>query len=656
MLRFISLLVPCIMCFLQPLAAQSLIVDTTKIRHESKWKGFDRVDFEIANRQARLIKPFDPLPGNPWIWRARFPDWHTEADSILVAEGFHLAYVNTNNLFGSPSALKIWDEFYQWLIIQYDLQAKVALMGVSRGGLFIYNWAKNHPDKVSCIYAEAPVCDFKSWPGGFGTSKGNKSSWKALKSAYGFKSDLEARQYGNNPIDGLKSLAEAKVPVLHMIGLQDHIVPPEENTYLLVNKYIRMGGVAGIVPCTSYPQEMEGHHFPIETPRLVADFVKYHSVENNKLQSSKFHNYRGSLKNAKEKFEREGFGRVAFLGGSITFNPGWRDSICNYLQKKFPSTTFDFVAAGISSMGTTPAAFRLDRDVLSKGKIDLLFEEAAVNDATNGRTSIEQIRGMEGIIRNLKKANPMIDIVMMHFVDPEKMNDYRNGITPEVIVNHNKVASHYNVSTIDLAKEVTDRIDHGEFTWEDDFKDLHPSPFGQVVYAKSIISFLERSFEQAGEKAAIQKNNLPYPLDQFNYESGYLIKNTSTKASKGWHLETNWIPSDNTRTRPNYVNVPMLISEQPGSRLKIDFDGRAIGIAVAAGKDAGIIEYSVDKKDWKRINLFTTWSANVHLPWYFTLESELSKGKHRLEIRIIDEKDERSTGNACRIRYFFANR
>ena len=28
-------------------------------------------------------------------------------------------------------------------------------------------------------------------------------------------------------------------------------------------------------------------------------------------------------------------------------------------------------------MGTTPAAFRLERDVLSKGKIDLLFEEAA---------------------------------------------------------------------------------------------------------------------------------------------------------------------------------------------------------------------------------------------------------------------------------------
>lgn len=31
-------------------------------------------------------------------------------------------------------------------------------------------------------------------------------------------------------------------------------------------------------------------------------------------------------------------------------------------------------------MGSTPAAFRLNRDVLNNGSIDLLFEEADVND------------------------------------------------------------------------------------------------------------------------------------------------------------------------------------------------------------------------------------------------------------------------------------
>jgi len=53
----------------------------------------------------------------------------------------------------------------------------------------------------------------------------------------------------------------------------------------------------------------------------------------------------------------KGKGRVAFLGGSITHNPGWRDSVMKYLENRFPETDFEFIAAGIPSMGSTPGAF-----------------------------------------------------------------------------------------------------------------------------------------------------------------------------------------------------------------------------------------------------------------------------------------------------------
>ena len=48
---------------------------------------------------------------------------------------------------------------------------KVVLEGVSRGGLYVYRWAKNHPDTVACIYNDTPVCDFKSWPGAKGRAR-----------------------------------------------------------------------------------------------------------------------------------------------------------------------------------------------------------------------------------------------------------------------------------------------------------------------------------------------------------------------------------------------------------------------------------------------------------------------------------------------------
>lgn len=375
------------------------------------------------------------------------------------------------------------------------------------------------------------------------------------------------------------------------------------------------------------------------------------------LKSADYHQIRGGIQNSRLVFERTKKGRVAFLGGSITYNPGWRDSVSDFLIRRFPQTEFEFVAAGIPSMGTTPAAFRLERDVLSRGKIDLLFEEAAVNDATNYRSSEEQIRGMEGIIRHLRKSNPEIDIVMMHFVDPDKIEIYNRGEEPEVISNHNRVADHYNIPTINLAKEVTERINNKEFTWEEDFIDLHPSPFGQGVYSRSMIQFLTSAYN---EPVNSDTEMVLYPmgkrLDPLAYDNGYLIDAKEAKYCRNWQLDTNWQPKDGTGTRTNYVNVPMLISESPGSRLKLKFNGATVGIAVAAGQDAGFIEYRIDKGKWEKLNLFTKWSSSLHLPWYYTLATGLSDKKHLLELRVSKTKDKNSSGHACRIRYFYINR
>ncbi|WP_299580451.1 GDSL-type esterase/lipase family protein [uncultured Sunxiuqinia sp.] len=640
---------------------------------KSQWKGFDRYDFVFFPEEqkvgmpgesadggglsARIVVPKVALPGNPWVWRARFPDWHTEMDSILLSEGFYIAYINTNNQYGSPVAVAKWNHFYDYLVNQHQLSRKVALEGVSRGGLFIYNWAKQNPDKVSCIYAEAPVCDFKSWPGGFGKGQGSAADWERLKQEYGFASDEEALNYANNPLDNLEELALAKVPVMHMIGLKDEVVPPEENTFLLIDRYVKLGGPATIIPCTRGEQKLFGHHFPIETPELGAQFILQHTELPEKLlDATQYHRLRNGLKNSRIRFEREKKGRVAFLGGSITYNGGWRDSICNYLQTRFPDTDFEFIAAGIPSMGTTPAAFRLERDVLANGPVDLLFEEAAVNDASNGRSDEEQVRAMEGIVRHLRKSNPAIDLVIMHFVDPDKMETYRQGEVPKVIQNHEKVAAHYGISTINLAKEVTDRIDAGEFSWEEDFKNLHPSPFGQQVYYRSVKQLLDRAWSGfVAEDDKLTSYPMPDPIDPDNYGNGKLVAVEKKHQGKGWQFVPSWKPADNKGTRANYVNVPMLVCEKPSGILKWNFEGNIVGIAVAAGPDAGIIEYRIDGGSWQQLDLFTRWSAHLHLPWYYTLATGLEHGKHVLRIRVSAEKNKQSTGNACRIRYFYCS-
>ena len=374
---------------------------------------------------------------------------------------------------------------------------------------------------------------------------------------------------------------------------------------------------------------------------------------NGQIRSEDYHSNRTHLNNSHYSFTKNKKGRVAFLGGSITYNPGWRDSICTYLEKSFPKTDFEFIAAGIPSMGSTPGAFRLERDILSKGSIDLLFVEAAVNDATNGRTATEQVRGMEGIIRHTRSDNPKTDIVLMYFVDPDKMADYNSGHIPEVIQSHEQVAKHYKISSINLAREVTDRINAGEFSWEDDFKDLHPSPFGQQIYFKSMRAFLDNQLHFNKRKST--KYPLTEKLDPFCYDRGTLVSIEKTTVKSGWQIDPRWEPGNGVGTREGYVDIPMLCAGTPGSELQLKFRGKAIGLAVAAGPDAGMIEYSIDGAGYEPLDLFTQWSPHLHLPWYYVLEAEFSNKRHEIFIRISQDKNPESLGNACRIKHFFIN-
>jgi lysophospholipase L1-like esterase len=364
---------------------------------------------------------------------------------------------------------------------------------------------------------------------------------------------------------------------------------------------------------------------------------------------------RGGLANSYSVFTQEKRGRVAFLGGSITQNPGWRDSVCAYLQRRFPETRFTFINAGIASTGSVPGAFRLAHDVLEGGPVDLLFEEAAVNDATNGTSGQAQIRGMEGIVRHALTAGPATDIVLLYFSDPEKMAAYRRGEAPPEIRNHDSVAAHYALPSVNLALEVTDRIDAGEFSWENDFKDLHPSPFGQNIYFGSIRALLETCWERLPHGGRVSGHPLPDPIDRWSYAEGRYGEIDEVSSMTGWSRIDRWRPVDGKETRPGFAGVPVLASDTPGSRFEFRFSGTAAGICVAAGPDAGMVEYSVDGGEVAVQDLFTPWSGFLHLPWYYVLADQLDQREHTLTVRLSGRKNPGSIGRACRIVHFLVN-
>jgi len=245
---------------------------------KSLWEGFDRYDFKVDDKPAIVVVPKHALPGNPWVWRGEFFGAFAKADVALVDRGFYLAFLGVPDLFGSPKAVKEWDLFYRELVEKHDFARKTGLIGLSRGGLYCYNWAIANPDKVACIYADAPVCDFKSWPGGklkgLGKGEGSTAEWQKMLKAFDFKSDAEAIAYRGNPVDSLEPLAKAGIPLLHVYGDADTVVPWDENTGLVAKRYRQLGGNITLI---SKPGV--GHHpHGLDDPTPIVEFMmKYAS-------------------------------------------------------------------------------------------------------------------------------------------------------------------------------------------------------------------------------------------------------------------------------------------------------------------------------------------------------------------------------------------
>jgi pimeloyl-ACP methyl ester carboxylesterase/lysophospholipase L1-like esterase len=249
--------------------AKKLMADyqNAMTRKVSEWKGFERSDFTVAGRAAFLVRPKTPAPGNPWIWRTEFFGHEPQGDIGLLSKGFHVAYIDMQNLYGAPVAIEVMDAFHDHLTNTFGLSQKVVLEGFSRGGLFAFNWAAHRPADVAGLYVDAPVCDFKSWPGGKGKSKGSPGDWQKLLKVYGLTEE-QAMAYDKNPIDTLAPLAKAGVPILAVVGDADKTVPVSENIDIVEKKYQALGGKIQVIRkpgCDHHP-----HSLPDPAP--IVDF------------------------------------------------------------------------------------------------------------------------------------------------------------------------------------------------------------------------------------------------------------------------------------------------------------------------------------------------------------------------------------------------
>jgi pimeloyl-ACP methyl ester carboxylesterase len=235
---------------------------------QSEWLDYERLDFVVAGQPAILILPKNPAPGRPWVWRAEwFGGRHgPQASLALLERGWHLAYINASDRYGSPDAIATFDAFYRHLRREAELAEKVVLEGFSRGGLYAFNFAATYPERVAALYLDAPALDLRSWPGY------KKSRWAEVAACYGLtEAAMETALV--SPLDRIEPVLRAGIPIIGVSGDADKIVPYEENLAVLAKRYRAGGGLIEVIV-----KPGGGHHpHSLEDPTPIVDFILKHA-------------------------------------------------------------------------------------------------------------------------------------------------------------------------------------------------------------------------------------------------------------------------------------------------------------------------------------------------------------------------------------------
>lgn len=391
---------------------------------ESNFHGFQQYNFEYKSTSSRIVKPKRVAIGKPWVIRARFWGHEPQTDIALLERGFHIAYCDVSNLFGNKEAVKRWNKFYK-LMTKNGLSKKVVLEGMSRGGLITYNWAVKNPKKIACIYADAPVLDGKSWPGGFGKGKGSPNDWEEFKKIYHLNTDKKITSFKGNPIHKTKKIAKGKYPMMHVCGITDKVVPIDENTKIFERDLKKLGADIKVIY-----KENNGHHpHSLKNPTPIVDFILRSTgyMTNFAAIPAPGSEYRSAAGWKKGKgwwaqmndidslCMHSGKTNLLLIGNSITQGWGGTRTLTTYkpgqkaADKYFKDLTW--INAGISGDRTQHVAWRIKNGHYENCDPDFVVLAIGVNNFRDN-TAKEIAKGIEMDLALVKQKLPNANVLL----------------------------------------------------------------------------------------------------------------------------------------------------------------------------------------------------------------------------------------------------
>jgi lysophospholipase L1-like esterase len=219
--------------------------------------GYPCATFTVDGRECKVVKPKWAAKDHPWIWRARFWGHEPQTDIALLERGFHVVYSDVAELLGNDEAITRWNNFYK-ILHNGGLGQKAVLEGMSRGGIYIYNWAAVNPTKVACVYADNALLDLQFW-----------SDSTLLKKDFNLTSVHQLGALKASPLDKVAQIVSGGYPMLHLSADDDEALDPSKNTLLFEQKVKALNGSITVI----HKPGFKHHPHSLPNPAPIVDFI-----------------------------------------------------------------------------------------------------------------------------------------------------------------------------------------------------------------------------------------------------------------------------------------------------------------------------------------------------------------------------------------------
>ncbi len=315
-------------------------------------------------------------------------------------------------------------------------------------------------------------------------------------------------------------------------------------------------------------------------------------IQPSRFNDPKEYSVRLGLPNFFKKMASNKTATIGYLGGSITrADNQYRMQSAKFIQTLFPKVRINGINAGVSGTGSDLGACRLYEQLL-KYKPDLIFVEFAVNGAF--------APGIEGIIRQIWKYHPKIDICLIYSITDGLGKIYAEGGIPKHIAKLDQIADHYSIPSIHLGMEAAYLEKQGKLVWKGDSllvmdkiifsaDGVHPLKEGGNLYAAAIA----RAFLQMKEINKPIIHHLPAPLFYDNWEDAKMLDPMQLATFSGDWKKINPLDHDNLKSFSGWFPY-LWMAEKPGASFSFSWEGTMFGIFDIGGPEVGQLEIELD--------------------------------------------------------------